>query len=82
MMRAAGDSFLEGKIQILVEGREEVEVACKKLVREEAAALREGRRFLYYCYSLYNVIVALQDLEEMTGELLGYSGQLLPRYTS
>ena len=49
--------------QILVEGTEEVEVTCRKLVREEAAALRIGRRFLYYCFSVYNVLVALQDLE-------------------
>ena len=31
-------TLLEGKIQISVEGREEVEVACRKLVREQAAA--------------------------------------------
>ena len=47
-MRAVGDSFLEGKIQIFVEAREEVEVACRKLVREEAAAWRGGRRCLFY----------------------------------
>ena len=33
-------TLLEGKIQISVEGREEVEVACRKLVREQAAAWR------------------------------------------
>ena len=47
-MRAVGDSFLEGKIQIFVEAREEVEVACRKLVREEAAAWRGGRRCLFF----------------------------------
>ena len=47
-MRAVGNSFPEGKIQIFVEAREEVEVACRKLVREEAAAWREGRRCLFF----------------------------------
>ena len=42
------DSFLGGKIQISVEGRKEVEVVCRKLVREEAAAWRGGRRCLYF----------------------------------
>ena len=36
-------TLLEGKIQMSVEGREEVEVACRKLVREEASAWR-GRQ--------------------------------------
>ena len=47
-MRAVSDSFLEGKIQIFVEAREKVEVACRKLVREEAAAWRGGRRQLFF----------------------------------
>ena len=49
-MKAFGDSFLEGKIQIFVEAREEVEVevACRKLVWEEAAGWREGRRCLFF----------------------------------
>ena len=47
-MRSVGDSFLEGKIQIFVEAREEVEVACRKLVREEAAAWRGGKRCLLF----------------------------------
>ena len=59
-MRAVGDSFLEGKIQIFVEAREEVEVACRKLVREEAAAWRGGRRCLFFCYSVYNFKVAFK----------------------
>ena len=37
-MRAVGDSFLEVKIQLFVEAREELEVACRKLVREESVA--------------------------------------------
>ena len=49
-MRAVGDSFLEGKIQIFVEAREEVEVARRKLVREEAAAWRGGRRCLFFLF--------------------------------
>ena len=73
------NSLLRGKIQISVEGRKEVEVVCRKLVREEGAAWRGGRRCLYFfilsveCHS--SPIVALQDLEEMKEELLGYSGQ-------
>ena len=47
-MRAVGDSFLEGKMQIFVEAREEVEVAGRKLVREEAAAWRGGKRCLFF----------------------------------
>ena len=46
--RAVGDYFLEGEIQIFVEAREEVEVACRKLLREEAAARRGGRRCLFF----------------------------------
>ena len=42
-MRAVSDSFLEGKIRIFVEARKEVDVACRKPVREEAAAWRGGR---------------------------------------
>ena len=62
-------------IQIFVEAREEVEVACRKLVREEAAAWRGGRRCLFFLLLSVNVIVALQDLDEIKEELLGYSGQ-------
>ena len=47
-------------IQIFVEAREEVEVACRKLVREEAAAWRGGRRCLFFCYSVYNFKVAFK----------------------
>ena len=42
-MRAIG-THLEGKIQMSVEGREEMEVARRKLVREEAAAWRRRQK--------------------------------------